>query len=146
MVARLTTNQEVVVSSTTSVIFLFSSILISIRNFAFCFHDQRPAATMNSYPIELLAQLAPVMFIAGLNPPTSPTSPPVAPTSPPMSPTSPSTPRAQDQFASLITRLRTTLSALRQVSIWQSEKAKTFQVVLVDKVCRPNAHLRHEFP
>ena len=146
MVARLTTNQEVVVSSTTSVTFLFSSTLISICNFAPRLHDQCPAATMNSYPIELLAQLAPVMFVAGLNPPTSPASPPVAPTSPPMSPTSPSTPRTQDQFASLITRLRATLSALRQVSIWQSEKAKTFQVVLVDKVRRPSAHLRYEFP
>jgi len=89
---------------------------------------------MNSYPLELLAQLAPVMFVAGLNPPTSPASPPPTPTLAPMSPTSPSTPRAQDPFASLVARLRTTLSTLRQVSIWQSEKGKTFQVVLVDKV------------
>ena len=101
---------------------------------------------MNSYPMELLAQLAPVMFVAGLNPPTSPASPPVTPTSPPMSPISTSTPRAQDPFVSLITRLRTTLSALRQVSVWQSEKAKTFQVVLVDKVRRSNTHFRYEFP
>jgi len=99
---------------------------------------------MNSYPLELLAQLAPVMFVAGLNSPTSPASPPS--TLPPMSPTSPSTPQAQDPFASLVARLRTTLSALRQVSVWQSEKVKTFQVVLVDKVRRSNTHLRYEFP
>ncbi|KAF5393288.1 hypothetical protein D9757_000463 [Collybiopsis confluens] len=33
---------------------------------------------MNSYPLELLAQLAPVMFVAGLNPPASPPPPPTA--------------------------------------------------------------------
>ena len=111
-----------------------------------CLHDHSLAATMNSYPLELLAQLAPVMFVAGLNSPTSPASPPPTPTVPPMSPTSPSTPRAQDPFASLVARLRTTLSALRQVSIWQSEKARAFQVVLVDKVRRSSTRLRYEFP
>ena len=143
MVARLTTNQEVVVSSTTSVIFFphhrFSLDAIHVLCPSFHLHDHRLIATMNSYPIELLAQLAPVMFVAGLNLPPPPTSPPPAPTST-------SIPRAQDPFASLITRLRTTLGALRQVSIWQSEKTKAFQIVLVDKVRGSNAHLRYEFP
>ena len=140
MVARLTTNQEVVVSSTTSVIFF----LCFPRSFpffhnqrlyaSFHLHDQCLTATMNSYPIELLAQLDPVMFVAGLNPPTSSASPATTPASS-------STPRAQDPFAPLIARLRTTLSALRKVSIWQSEKTKTFQVVLADKVCRSITHL-----
>lgn len=93
---------------------------------------------MNSYPIELLAQLAPVMFVAGLNPP--PSSPPQV-----TAPASSSTPRAQDQFVPLVTRLRTTLSALRQVSIWQSEKTNIFQVVLVEKVRRSNVHHRYQF-
>ena len=152
MVARLTTNQEVVVSSTTSVIFVFSADRFSLLdcNPPLCtslrLDGQSLTATMNSYPLELLAQLAPVMFVAGLNPPKSPTSPPTSPTSPPINLASPSTPRPQDPFASLITRLRTTLSALRQASIWQSEKAKTFQVVLVDKVRGSNACLRYEFP
>ena len=151
MVARLTTNQEVVVSSTTSVNFFcfprsFLTFLITIPDPALRLRDQCLTASMNSYPIELLAQLAPVMFVAGLNPPALPASPPVTPVSPPMSPVSASTPRAQDPFASLITRLRTTLSILRQVSIWQSEKAKAFHVVLVDKVRKSNAHFRYEFP
>ena len=91
--------------------------------------------------MELLAQLAPVMFVAGLNTSTSSAPQPVAAVSPPTSPVSLPALRAQDPFASLISRLQTTLSAVRQVSIWQSEKAKTFQVVLVDKVRRSHAHL-----
>ena len=141
MVARLTTNQEVVVSSTTSVIFFLCfprSLGSSFRNrrlyVSFHLHDQCLTATMNSYPIELLAQLAPVMFVAGLNPPKSP---PSTATTPAPS----STTRPQDPFSLLIARLRTTLNALRQVSIWQSEDTKTFQVVLVDKVRRSNAYL-----
>ncbi|KIK67572.1 hypothetical protein GYMLUDRAFT_69742 [Collybiopsis luxurians FD-317 M1] len=41
---------------------------------------------MNSYPLELLAQLAPVMFVAGLNPPPPPAPAPVAPSSGPTPP------------------------------------------------------------
>ena len=119
---------------------LFCLIGIRIFRTPFRLDDLCPTATMNSYPIELLAQLAPVMFVAGLNPPTS-SAPPTATGTPPTS----STPRAQDPFAPLIARLRTTLSGVRQVSIWRSEKAKTFQVVLVDKVGRSNRNLRCEF-
>ncbi|EIN06785.1 hypothetical protein PUNSTDRAFT_115294 [Punctularia strigosozonata HHB-11173 SS5] len=79
---------------------------------------------MNSYPPELLVQLAPVMFAAGLDPP---------PTTTPQSPSPTKTP---DAFAILSSRLRDALLSQRKVAIWQSEKAKTFQVVLVDKDVR----------
>lgn len=86
---------------------------------------------MNSYPPELLVQLAPVMFVAGLD-----VQPPQTPASPaPNTPTTPSTPHArQDPFQVLALRLRDALLSQRKVAIWQPEKAKTFQVVLVDKV------------
>ena len=77
---------------------------------------------MNSYPPELLAQLAPVMFVAGLD------SPQVIPNS---SSTPP--PKSSDIFQVLILRLRDALLAHRKVAIWQPEKDKSFQVVLVDK-------------
>ena len=86
---------------------------------------------MNSYPPELLVQLAPVMFVAGLD-----AQPPPTPSSPP--PNTPTTPQArQDPFYVLTIRLRDALLAQRKVAIWQPEKSKTFQVVLVDKV-RPS--------
>ncbi len=78
--------------------------------------------SMNSYPPELLAQLAPVMFVAGLG------------TSPPSStPESPG-PKGQDLFVLLANRLKDALLAQRKVAIWQPDKSKTFQVVLVDPV------------
>ena len=77
---------------------------------------------MNSYPPELLAQLAPVMFVAGLDvPPTSPT---------PQSPAA----KPQDPFTVLAIRLRDALTSQRKVAIWQPDKSKKFQVVLVDPV------------
>ncbi|KAJ6497565.1 Gryzun, putative trafficking through golgi-domain-containing protein [Mycena sanguinolenta] len=86
---------------------------------------------MNSYPPELLAQLAPVMFVAGLDVPPS-TPAPVA-----QSPTTPSTPRAQqDPFASLSSRLREAFVAQRKVAIWQPEQSKSFQIIPVDKAVR----------
>src|SRR5467141_629952 len=72
---------------------------------------------MNSYPAELLAQLAPVMFVAGLDVSQSPSS-------------------KQDAFQILTLRLRDALLIQRRVSIWQPEKNNTFQVVLVDKDIR----------
>lgn len=72
---------------------------------------------MNSYPPELLTQFAPVMFVAGLDlPPPS------------------SGGKVQDPFIVLSYRLREALLQQRKVAIWQPEKNKTFQVVLVDKV------------
>ena len=82
---------------------------------------------MNSYPPELLVQLAPVMFVAGLD------ARPPQPTSPAAGAADPTQPR-QDAFNVLTMRLRDALLAQRKVAIWQPEKAKTFQVVLVDKV------------
>ncbi|EKM81164.1 hypothetical protein AGABI1DRAFT_37866 [Agaricus bisporus var. burnettii JB137-S8] len=67
---------------------------------------------MNSYPPELLAQLAPVMFVAGLDVPQ--TQPP-------------------EPFHTLIVRLRDALTAQRKIAIWQPDKSKSFHVVLVDK-------------
>jgi hypothetical protein len=76
---------------------------------------------MNSYPPELLVQLAPIMFVAGLDLPSS---------------TQPSSPTKSNEFATLTSRLRDALQNQRKVAIWQSEKTKTFQVVLVDKDVR----------
>jgi trafficking protein particle complex subunit 11 len=76
---------------------------------------------MNSYPPELLTQLAPVMFAAGLDPPSA-------------TPQSPAPTKNQDPFAILTSRLRDALLSQRKVAVWQYEKSKTFQVVLVDKV------------
>ncbi|EKM53402.1 uncharacterized protein PHACADRAFT_163712 [Phanerochaete carnosa HHB-10118-sp] len=66
---------------------------------------------MNSYPPELLAQLAPVMFVAG-----------------PQSPA----PKSQDSFSLLALRLKDMLQAQRRPAVWHPDKAKTFQVIFVD--------------
>jgi hypothetical protein len=84
---------------------------------------------MNSYPPELLIQLAPVMFVAGLEVPAAPeTIPSAAPGLPP------STRPPHDPFLSLTVRLRDALFSQRTAVVWQPEKSKTFQAVLVDKV------------
>lgn len=86
---------------------------------------------MNSYPPELLAQLAPVMFVAGLGslpPPTSPQSP---------------APKAQDPFSLLSMRLKDMLQAQRRPAVWQPDKSKTFQIVFVEPV-RTQPHLQAE--
>ena len=84
---------------------------------------------MNSYPPELVVQLAPVMFVAGLDVPPSP-EPVSSPSSDP-----PSISRtAQDPFTVLTIRLRDALLSQRITAIWQPDKSKTFQTVLVDKV------------
>ncbi|KAH7883282.1 Gryzun, putative trafficking through golgi-domain-containing protein [Phlebopus sp. FC_14] len=92
---------------------------------------------MNSYPAELLVQLAPVMFVAGLDPLPNTTPPPPVPEprvgsqSPPPPP-----PKAQDPFVILAARLRDVLQAQRKPSIWASSRSKIFQVILVDKTVR----------
>jgi hypothetical protein len=68
---------------------------------------------MNSYPVELLAQLAPVMFVAGL-----------------------AAQPAQDPFAQLAARLRDTLQSRLRPAIWAPDRAKSFHVVLVEKNVR----------
>jgi trafficking protein particle complex subunit 11 len=89
---------------------------------------------MNSYPTELLAQLAPVMFVAGLGVPQAPTpstsQPPIT-----QSLTPPPT-KSQDPFAILIVRLRDALLAQRKVAIWQPQKSQSFHILLVDKHVR----------
>lgn len=97
---------------------------------------------MNSYPSELLMQLSPVMFVAGLN----------ATTPPPGSQNSASgeseaddeeqpTKKSADPFVLLAQRLREVLMAQRRISAWQPSagqpagQVKVFQTVLVDKVC-----------
>lgn len=88
-------------------------------------HDRN----MNSYPPELLVQLAPVMFVAGLDVP--PPSEPIPPsTSDPSSLPRP----AQDPFTLLTIRLRDALLSQRITAIWQPDKSKSFQTVLVEKV------------
>ncbi len=85
---------------------------------------------MNSYPTELLVQLAPVMFVAGLD-----VSAPPEPVSSAVPGSGPSTRLTQDPFTSLTVRLRDALLSQRTAVIWQPEKNKSFQTVLVDKVC-----------
>lgn len=93
---------------------------------------------MNSYPPELLVQLAPVMFVAGLDlPPAPSTSAPSAPQSPGQTQSPPPTPtKTQDPFASLVARLRDALQSQRKVSIWAPERTKQFQMILVGKDVR----------
>ena len=88
---------------------------------------------MNSYPPELLVQLAPVMFVAGLGPQQP--APPAA-SAAAAAPQSPAT-RTQDPFALLATRLKDALLAQRRPAVWAPDKSKTFQVVLVDPVSLP---------
>ncbi|KAG6382017.1 Gryzun, putative trafficking through golgi-domain-containing protein [Boletus reticuloceps] len=85
---------------------------------------------MNSYPVELLAQLAPVMFVAGLG--GAPVQQEISPRSPPPPPP----PKTQDPFALLISRLRETLQSQLRPSIWGPERNKSFQMVLVEKNVR----------
>ena len=84
---------------------------------------------MNSYPPELLVQLAPVMFVAGLGP--QPAAAAAAPQSP--------APRTQDPFVLLATRLKDALLAQRKPAVWAPDKSKTFQVVLVEPVSARSA-------
>lgn len=98
----------------------------STRYLASSLNDDR---NMNSYPPELVVQLAPVMFVAGLDVPPSPEPVPSSTSDPP----SLSRP-AQDPFTVLAVRLRDALLSQRITAIWQPDKSKTFQTVLVDKV------------
>lgn len=96
---------------------------------------------MNSYPPELLLQLAPVMFVGGLDiqrsaAPSSSPPPSARASSPPLAPTTPKRVHS-DPFTLLTHRLREALIQHRKPTIWAPEavrKSKTFQVVLVDKV------------
>ncbi|KZV68255.1 hypothetical protein PENSPDRAFT_25100 [Peniophora sp. CONT] len=84
---------------------------------------------MNSYPPELLAQLAPVMFVAGLDVQTPPAET--------VTTGSGESQRAQmDPFDVLSIRLRDALIAQRKPATWQPDKSKTFQAILVDKEVR----------
>lgn len=82
---------------------------------------------MNSYPAEMLVQLAPIMFVAGLDLP-QPTAAESHPSSPPPPPA-----KTQDPFAILTTRLRDTLLNQRKPAIWSPGRTKAFQVALIDK-------------
>ena len=92
---------------------------------------------MNSYPAELLLQHAPLMFVAGLEPPQSP--PPALvidnTATSPLSPQGALIPESRDPFAVLTGRLRNALITRRRGAIWDSDKTHRFNVLLVDKVC-----------
>ncbi|KAI9568859.1 Gryzun, putative trafficking through golgi-domain-containing protein [Boletus coccyginus] len=77
---------------------------------------------MNAYPAELLAQLAPVMFVAGLGAASANPAPQQATAT-------------HDPFALLVARLRETLQS-QQPSVWVPERTRSFQMALVDKNVR----------
>ncbi|KAH7910026.1 Gryzun, putative trafficking through golgi-domain-containing protein [Hygrophoropsis aurantiaca] len=96
---------------------------------------------MNSYPPELLTQLAPVMFVAGLGGPTSstasvPPTPQTAIQSPTPSSPPPTPSKTQDLFTLLTSRLRDALLSQRKPAIWSPDRTKTFHIILVDKSVR----------
>ncbi|KAG6332551.1 hypothetical protein ID866_6536 [Astraeus odoratus] len=89
---------------------------------------------MNSFPAEMLVQLSPVMFVAGLDAPPASDSPPAPSAASSNVPSPPNTPvKPQDPFTILASRLRDTLLSQRKPAVWSPERTKTFQVVLVDK-------------
>ena len=69
---------------------------------------------MNSYPIELLCQHAPLMFIAGLDLPQD----------------------TKDPFHPLVTRLRESFLSRPKGLVWDQERSTNFSILLVDKVLR----------
>ncbi|KAI6029321.1 Gryzun, putative trafficking through golgi-domain-containing protein [Pisolithus microcarpus] len=90
---------------------------------------------MNSYPTEMLVQLAPIMFVAGLDLPPTLAAAPVVPSLANKDPSSPPTPppKVQDPFTLLIFRLREVLLSQSKSAVWSPDRTKVFQVVLVDK-------------
>ena len=74
---------------------------------------------MNSYPVELLAQLCPVMFVAGLD----------------VRETQGGAEGVQDSFSLLTIRLRDALTARKQ-AVFQPKHPVPFHVLLVDKYIR----------
>lgn len=87
---------------------------------------------MNSYPPELLVQLAPVMFVAGLEA----HSQGYQHISVFHYSDSRDAGKPQDSFNVLNQRLREALASQRKQAVWQSEQTKTFQVVIVDRDVR----------
>jgi len=86
---------------------------------------------MNSYPPELLVQLAPVMFVAGLA-----QSQGYLNSSAFLYSDSKDAGKPQDPFSVLNQRLHEAFVSQRKPAVWQSEQTKTFQVVIVDKDVR----------
>jgi trafficking protein particle complex subunit 11 len=93
---------------------------------------------MNSYPVELLVQHVPVMFVAGLNLPQHVRNPsetaPVGVNGHVVSDgREPSAQELRDPFTILAARLRNALGARRRSTIWDPDKSHRFNVLLVDK-------------
>jgi len=78
---------------------------------------------MNSYPIELLCQHVPLMFIAGLDLPKD----------------------TKDPFHPLVTRLRESFLSLPKGLVWDQERSTNFNILLVDKVSgrKPFIHISY---
>ncbi|CAE6461506.1 unnamed protein product [Rhizoctonia solani] len=99
---------------------------------------------MNGYPAELVCQHVPLMFVAGLDAPSTNVPPPPTPAKLPtpvpstrsrerMSIVDLPTPSTHsDPFAVLVGRLRNSLGSRKGV-VWDSEPGRRFHVVLVDK-------------
>ena len=101
---------------------------------------------MNSYPIELLAQHAPLMFVAGLDPPSvEPTTsvsppPPIKLADGPANNITLNVPNQRqkdathDPFGQLVSRLREALTVRPKNVVWEPTRGKNFYCILVDKV------------
>lgn len=92
--------------------------------------------SMNSYPVELLVQHAPLMFVAGLEDHSAPHlgMPMNGDDRPNHERRGSVNQDARDSFAVLASRLRNSFASRRRGAIWDLNKSHRFNVVLVDKV------------
>lgn len=94
---------------------------------------------MNSYPVELLVQHAPLMFVAGLGDSSSSPVPNSANGdllgAPPLHERRGSVNQdAKDPFLVLSSRLRNSFASRRRGAVWDLNKSHHFNILLVDKV------------
>lgn len=94
--------------------------------------------SMNSYPVELLVQHAPLMFVAGLEDIAASGQPiPVngdALASPAQERRASVNQDSRDSFSVLTSRLRNSFASRRRGAVWDLNKSNHFSVILVDKV------------
>lgn len=99
----------------------------------------RVRTPMNSYPVELLVQHAPLMFVAGLGDSSSSPVPNAANGdllgAPSLHERRGSVNQdAKDPFVVLTSRLRNSFASRRRGAVWDLNKSHHFNILLVDKV------------